>query len=206
MKFPSKGQVNLVMQTYPPGTRVELVSMDDPYTDLMPGSLGTVDFVDDTGAVHVNWDSGSRLGVVYGVDAIKPVSGTESINEKVAALYCRSAGTDSNAVEMQKAMLLRYADEQGYKNPAIYEDIGYSGLSFANRPGFTAMQNDIAAGKIRTVIAKNESRISRNTIEFAYWVLDIEEKGVSFTTPGNTPPPELLNAFVCLERGRVENA
>ena len=102
MKFPSKGQVNLVMQTYPPGTRVELVSMDDPYTDLKPGSLGTVDFVDDTGTVHVNWDSGSTLGVVYGVDAIKPVSEVDGI-VKSQILEVRATGKtnmfDVNAVQ-----------------------------------------------------------------------------------------------------------
>jgi len=101
MKFPSKGQVNRVMQTYPPGTRVELVSMDDPYTDLKPGSLGTVDFMDDTDTVHVNWDSGSTLGAVYGVDAIKPVSDVDG-TVKSQILEVRATGKtnmfDVNAV------------------------------------------------------------------------------------------------------------
>jgi hypothetical protein len=74
MNFPTKEQVNQVRKIYPPGTRVELVSMSDPYnTSLVPGSQGTTDSVDDTGTVFVNWDCGSRLGVVYGVDRIKRV-------------------------------------------------------------------------------------------------------------------------------------
>jgi hypothetical protein len=56
---------------YPSGTRVELVRMDDPYTRLKPGDQGTVSFVDDTGTIFVDWDSGSRLGVVFGEDEIK---------------------------------------------------------------------------------------------------------------------------------------
>ena len=32
-----------------------------------------VDFVDDIGTVFVNWDNGSRLGVVYGEDVIKRI-------------------------------------------------------------------------------------------------------------------------------------
>lgn len=59
-------------QQYPKGTRVELVSMDDPYNrKLKPGDKGTVCFVDDIGTVHVNWDCGSGLGVILGKDVIK---------------------------------------------------------------------------------------------------------------------------------------
>lgn len=47
--------------------------MDDPYAKLKPSDLGTVDFVDDMGTIFVNWDSGSSLGVVYGVDRLKRV-------------------------------------------------------------------------------------------------------------------------------------
>jgi hypothetical protein len=55
---------------YKPGTRVELIRMYDPYSKLKPGDKGTVSCVDDTGTVFVNWDCGSSLGVVYGVDEI----------------------------------------------------------------------------------------------------------------------------------------
>jgi hypothetical protein len=46
------------------GQRVRLVRLCDPYTELRPGIEGTVRFVDDMGTVHVNWDSGARLGLV----------------------------------------------------------------------------------------------------------------------------------------------
>ena len=58
---------------YTPGTRVRLVRMDDPYTKLTSGATGTVSFVDDIGTVHVNWDCGSSLGVVFGEDEIKKI-------------------------------------------------------------------------------------------------------------------------------------
>lgn len=58
---------------YPPGTRVELVRMEDPYTKLKPGDQGSVSFIDDTGTIFVNWDSGSRLGVVFGEDEIRKI-------------------------------------------------------------------------------------------------------------------------------------
>ena len=47
--------------------------MDDPYSKLKPGDKGTVSCVDDTGTVFVNWDCGSSLGAVYGVDEIRKI-------------------------------------------------------------------------------------------------------------------------------------
>lgn len=64
-----------VRARYPKGTRVELVSMDDPYSRLKPGDRGTVKSVDDTGTVFVSWDCGSGLGVVYGEDKIRILEG-----------------------------------------------------------------------------------------------------------------------------------
>lgn len=50
------------------GDRVRLISMDDPYTRLMPGEEGTVIAIDSLSTVHVAWDCGSSLGLVPGVD------------------------------------------------------------------------------------------------------------------------------------------
>lgn len=69
--FPSREMVERIRKLYPAGCRVELVQMDDPYSKLMPGEQGTVRMVDDTGTVFVNWDCGSSLGVVYGVDRVR---------------------------------------------------------------------------------------------------------------------------------------
>lgn len=50
------------------GDRVRLIMMNDPYSDPGEGTTGTVDCIDDIGTVHVLWDSGSRLGLIPGVD------------------------------------------------------------------------------------------------------------------------------------------
>lgn len=71
--FPSRETVERLRMTYPKGTRVELISMNDPYTKLKPGDRGTVSFVDDIGTVFVRWDCGSGLGVTYGEDHIRKV-------------------------------------------------------------------------------------------------------------------------------------
>jgi len=56
-----------------PGTRVELIQMNDPYTSLRRGDMGTVTDIDDTGTVFVSWDKGSSLGLVFGEDHYKKV-------------------------------------------------------------------------------------------------------------------------------------
>lgn len=69
--FPSRETVEWIRKMYPTGCRVELISMDDPYSSLTPGTKGIVRSVDNTGTVFVDWDNGSGLGVVYGVDWIR---------------------------------------------------------------------------------------------------------------------------------------
>ena len=69
--FPNQETVERVRKMYPKGTRVELIRMDDPYSRLKPGDKGTVRLVDDTATVFVDWDCGSGLGVVYGVDRVR---------------------------------------------------------------------------------------------------------------------------------------
>lgn len=51
------------------GDRVRLVSTSDPYTRLVTGDLGTVRRIDAAGTVHVDWDSGSHLGLIPGEDS-----------------------------------------------------------------------------------------------------------------------------------------
>ena len=58
---------------YASGTRVMLIRMSDPYTNLRQGDQGTVTMVDDIGTIHVSWDNGSRLGVVFGEDECRRI-------------------------------------------------------------------------------------------------------------------------------------
>lgn len=58
---------------YTLGTRVMLLKMNDPYTKLQPGTKGTVTSVDDMGTIHVSWDSGNSLGVVFGEDLCRKI-------------------------------------------------------------------------------------------------------------------------------------
>lgn len=69
--FLKPGVLRALREIYPAGAKVELIEMHDPYREMPPGLRGEVTCVDDTGTVHVKWENGSSLGVVYGVDEIK---------------------------------------------------------------------------------------------------------------------------------------
>ena len=61
-----------VKRAYPRGCRVKLVKMNDDQAPPV-GTCGTVSFVDDIGTIHVKWDNGSSLGVVFGEDSCKKI-------------------------------------------------------------------------------------------------------------------------------------
>ena len=62
---------------YPPGTRIELINMKDPYAPVPAGTRGTVKFVDDMGTIFPEWDNGRSLGVVPGEDSFRKLTQEE---------------------------------------------------------------------------------------------------------------------------------
>ena len=68
MKEISSGLLAMLKEKFVSGTRVVLVKMNDDYSTLKEGDKGTVVMVDDIGTIHVDWDNGSSLGVVFGED------------------------------------------------------------------------------------------------------------------------------------------
>jgi hypothetical protein len=99
--YPSRKIVEARRAKYKKGARVELVSTGDPYTALIPGDRGFVEFVDDVGTVFVRRGNGSGLGVAYGEDAIRLVPfESDTVTEQIAAM--RDGGKtdmlDTNAV------------------------------------------------------------------------------------------------------------
>ena len=61
--------VNFIKEQYPPGTRIRLNSMEDPYAPILPGTEGEVDFVDDKGQIFMKWDNGRTLPLAPGEDS-----------------------------------------------------------------------------------------------------------------------------------------
>ena len=63
----SKEMVEMIKRSYPEGTKVVCDYMEDMH-GVSSGTKGTVMFVDDIGTVHVRWENGSSLGLIYGED------------------------------------------------------------------------------------------------------------------------------------------
>lgn len=71
----------------------------------------------------------------------QPVQGTNLImatndDTKITALYCRLSRDDdlqgdSNSIKNQKAILKKFADDNGFGNIRFFVDDGWSGTNFA---------------------------------------------------------------------------
>ena len=91
------------------------------------------------------------------------------LNEQITALYCRLSQEDENkgdsdSIVNQKAILTKYAEENGFTNIQVFVDDGYSGVSF-NRPDFQRLLELMEKGRVKTLITKDLSRLGRNYIE-----------------------------------------
>ena len=106
-------------------------------------------------------------------------------SDKITAIYCRLSRDDelageSNSIVNQKAILNRYAKEQGFKNIQYFVDDGYAGANF-QRPDWQRMMALVDEGKIGVVIAKDMSRIGRNYLEVGmYTEITFPQNNVRF--------------------------
>lgn len=70
----NRDKVKQLRARYPKGTRVQLISMEDPYTPVPPGTEGEIAFIDDAGGIHTKWDNGSMLALIPGEDSFRVLS------------------------------------------------------------------------------------------------------------------------------------
>ena len=89
--------VESVKQMYPPGTRIELICMNDPYSPVPSGTRGTVRAVDDMGTIFPDWDNGRSLGVVPGEDSFRKLTQEEieAENQSKSEVENETPGEDS---------------------------------------------------------------------------------------------------------------
>lgn len=80
--FQTRQQVEFTRMSYPPGSRILLYQMTDPYAPLPSGTRGTVRYVDDAGQVGVAWDNGRSLSLITGVDSFRKLTQQEIAQEQ----------------------------------------------------------------------------------------------------------------------------
>lgn len=71
-----------IKEAYPPGTRVLLINMEDPFAPVPSGTRGTVKAVDDIGQIHMQWDNGRTLAIVPGEDSFRKLTPEEIADER----------------------------------------------------------------------------------------------------------------------------
>ena len=105
-----------------------------------------------------------------------PIKEEQDMNRqsgKITAIYCRLSRDDeqageSNSIVNQKAILKKYAKEQGFRNIQFFVDDGFSGANF-NRPEWQRMIAMVEADQIGVLLAKDMSRIGRNYLEVGFY-------------------------------------
>lgn len=73
-----KEDLEQLKKEYPTGTKIVMdADIDDPQP-IKKGEVGTIDFIDDEGQIHMRWNNGRTLAIVVGVDKFHKVGTCEN--------------------------------------------------------------------------------------------------------------------------------
>jgi len=75
----SEKEVEEIKNKYKVGDRIKLICMDDDFA-VPSGTYGTIDFIDDEGQIHMDWENGRTIPLIYGVDKFEVINIEEKIN------------------------------------------------------------------------------------------------------------------------------
>lgn len=94
--------VNEIRELYPAGTQIVLEEMSGE-SQMPYGLKGTVDFVDDIGQIHMNWENGSSLALNVEEDSFEKVEVPEKISVVLVELgkYPRLVEIEDSLEAMQ---------------------------------------------------------------------------------------------------------
>ena len=114
MIFPDRETVDSLRREFPAGTRVILEKMDDTHAPEI-GTMGTVKAVDDAGNLIMNWNNGSSLNVVPGVDRVTKMIMTDTVYRQLMEI--RNSG-ETNMFDFP--VVQRLAFEREYYDLVMY--------------------------------------------------------------------------------------
>ena len=87
---------------YPPGTRIEIISMKDPNAPVPAGTRGTVKFVDSMGTIFPEWDNNRTIGIVPEEDSFRKLT-----QEEIEAENQTSSEVEDEAPDEDNGMTMR---------------------------------------------------------------------------------------------------
>mgnify|MGYP003464257770 FL=1 len=85
-------KVAMTRLNYPPGTRLELISMGKDPDPVHPGTRGTVERVNSYGDIEMSWDNGRTLSLIPGEDSFRKLTMEELEAEQELAAEQESGG------------------------------------------------------------------------------------------------------------------
>ena len=134
-------KIEQIKKMYPEGTKIKLNYMKDNYNPVPNGTLGIVDHVDDAGQIHVKWENGSSLALLYDEDDFEIIN--EKTNEKAFERkikyidnFDKSAEKESTIAELKKEIddvnkkLDKHIDSGAKKD---MKDLRHDILDFSDR-------------------------------------------------------------------------
>ena len=69
----SEDKLNKIKEKYPIGTKLKMLKdMDDKYP-ILAGTIGTIDYIDSEGQLHMIWGNGRTLALVPEIDEFEIV-------------------------------------------------------------------------------------------------------------------------------------
>lgn len=113
----AKEWLDFLREQYPAGSRIQLTEMGSDPAPIPPGSMGTLDHIDDAGQFQINWDSGQRLPLAIGEDrfTVQPPEPTllKLYMPLTADFYGRDewGDVDETSEEWDGRTLLEYEDQ-----------------------------------------------------------------------------------------------
>ena len=70
----SEDKLNEIKEKYPIGTKVKLTKdMDDKFP-ILAGTVGTIDYIDSEGQLHMIWENGRTLALIPEVDEFEIIN------------------------------------------------------------------------------------------------------------------------------------
>ena len=146
---------------YPPGTRIYLESMNDPYDPVPSGTRGTVQYVDDMDNIHMRWDNHRTLSLSPDEDSFRTLTAAE-LNEEL----CRdhevvNLGDDCEIVLPEKPI--------DCSEPTYFDELEYECWhlmkKYCERMGIKILDYDGDEKPISFDVAKNIQEVILNHIQ-----------------------------------------